>query len=130
MGQQQLLLIVLGIIVVGIAIVSGINIFAASAEQANRDAIVSDLIQLSTMALAHYNLPVALGGGGHSFANFKIPAALSETADGTIEHTQTGHKTNHIHFTGTGTEIGNDGIEPIQIEIRITATEITNKEIN
>ncbi len=32
MGQQQLLLIVLGVIVVGIAVVVGINLFNANAE--------------------------------------------------------------------------------------------------
>ena len=36
MGQQQLLLIVLGVIVVGIAVVVGINLFNANAEYAER----------------------------------------------------------------------------------------------
>ncbi len=130
MGQQQLLLIILGVIVIGIAIASGISIFASAAEQANRDAVVSDLIQLNVIARTHYFLPTELGGGGHSFANFKVPKSLAETGNGTFEHTQTGHNPNHIHFTGTGTEIGNDGVDPVEIEIRITFTEVTFKEIN
>ena len=41
MGQQQLLLIVLGVIVVGIAVVVGINLFNANAESSTQDSIVS-----------------------------------------------------------------------------------------
>jgi len=43
MGQQQLLLIVLGVIIVGIAVVVGINLFNANATNANRDGVISDL---------------------------------------------------------------------------------------
>ncbi|MDZ7766193.1 MAG: hypothetical protein U5K00_17525 [Melioribacteraceae bacterium] len=48
MGQQQLLLIVLGVIIVGIAVVVGINVFTASSAAANRDAVISDLTNLSS----------------------------------------------------------------------------------
>lgn len=130
MGQQQLLLIALSVIIVGIAVASGISIVASASQQANRDEIISNLIQLNAMARTHYNLPTVLGGGGHSYENFKIPKALTENGNGTFEHTQTGHKSDHIHFTGTGTSIGNDGVEPVQIEIRITSTEMTFKELN
>ena len=53
MGQQQLLLIVLGVIVVGIAVVVGINLFNANATAANRDGVISDLNNLSAMGTAH-----------------------------------------------------------------------------
>ena len=130
MGQQQLLLIVLGIIVVGIAVVVGINQFSTSADLANKDAIISDLIHLSSIARAHYRRPVAFGGGGNSFANFIFPAALDTTENGTIEHIQQGHKRNHIHFEATGTATGDDGINPIRIEARITIDEIKFNEHN
>jgi len=124
MGQQQLLLIVLGIIVVAIAVVVGINQFSTSAAEANRDLLISDLNFISTLALAHYKKPVSIGGGGNSFANFEIPTVLLETANGTMEHTQTGHNKDHIHFTGIGKEIGDDGVSPIKIEFRIKTDEI------
>jgi hypothetical protein len=123
MGQQQLLLIVLGIIIVGIAVVVGINQFSTSAAEANRDAIISDLNFISAFARAHFKKPNTMGGGGNSFANFEIPTVLLETANGTLEHTQTGHNKDHIHFTATGTELGEDRIKPIQIEVRITISE-------
>jgi hypothetical protein len=130
MGQQQLLLIALGIIVVSIAVIVGINQFSTSAKQANKDAIISDLINLSSIARAHFKRPVEFGGGGNSFANFKIPTAIDSTANGTIEHTQTGHNPDHIHFEATGKETGEDGINPIRIEARITIHEIKLTERN
>ncbi len=36
MGQQQLLLLVLGVIIVGVAIVAGIGMFNASAEESTK----------------------------------------------------------------------------------------------
>jgi len=50
MGQQQILLIVLGIIIVGIAIVIGIDNFQSKAVQANRDAVIIDLNYLASDA--------------------------------------------------------------------------------
>jgi hypothetical protein len=123
MGQQQLLLIALGIIVVGIAVIVGMDQFSTSAVEANRDAIILDLNFISALARAHYKKPVGMGGGGNSFANFEIPTAMLETANGTLEHTNTGHNTNHIHFQATGKELGEDGENPIRIEFRITITE-------
>ncbi len=123
MGQQQLLLIALGIIVVGIAVVVGITLFSTLAAESNRDQLFSDLNIISAVARAHFKKPVTMGGGGNSFANFEIPTALLETANGTLEHTKTGHNPDHIHFTATGKELGEDGTNPIKIEIRITISE-------
>jgi hypothetical protein len=50
MGQQQLLLIVLGVIVVGIAVVVGINLFNANAESATQDSLVSQGTSLGAIA--------------------------------------------------------------------------------
>ena len=73
MGQQQLLLIVLGVIIVGIAIVVGINLFNANAVSANRDGVISDLNNLGALAHQYYNKPTSMAGGGNSFAGFAIP---------------------------------------------------------
>jgi hypothetical protein len=82
MGQQQLLLIVLGVIIVGIAVVVGINLFNANAEESAKDTIVSEGTNLGAMAQQFYKKPKALGGGGNSFANFKIPTKLDSTLAG------------------------------------------------
>jgi len=60
MGQQQLLLIVLGVIIVGIAIVVGINLFTANAIESNRNGVISDLSNLGAMAQQYYKRPTTL----------------------------------------------------------------------
>ena len=82
MGQQQLLLIVLGVIIVGISIVVGINLFSASSLEANRDAVVSDNMNLAALAQQFYKKPTELGGGNNTFTGFTIPTNLASTANG------------------------------------------------
>jgi hypothetical protein len=67
MGQQQLLLIILGVIVVGIAVVVGITMFQDNAISANRDAVTNDLVNLGARAQQFYRRPTSLGGGQNSF---------------------------------------------------------------
>ena len=87
MGQQQLLLIVLGVIVVGIAVVVGINLFNANAETSTQDSVVSQGTNIGALAQQYYKKPTTMGGGGGSFANFntdvftKLPARLVTSTD-------------------------------------------------
>jgi len=50
MGQQQLLLIILGVIIVGIAVAVGITMFQDNAVDQNRSAVIADLTTLSAKA--------------------------------------------------------------------------------
>jgi hypothetical protein len=130
MGQQQLLLIVLGVIVVGIAVVVGINLFNANAVSSNRDAVVSDLNNLGAMAQQYYKKPISMGGGGNTFDGssatggvaWTIPPQLDTTANGTYTATVT--KTD-VTIVGKGTETGNDNSTPVQATATVTATAIT-----
>ena len=76
MGQQQLLLIVLGVIIVGIAVVVGINLFNANAEESTKDTLVSEGTNLGAMAQQYFKKPVALGGGGNSFQGFGLAPSV------------------------------------------------------
>jgi len=89
MGQQQLLLIVLGVIIVGIAIVVGINLFNANAEESAKDTMASEGTNLAALAQQFYKKPLALGGGGNTFdeggpagTGFTIPAKLQTSGIG------------------------------------------------
>jgi Tfp pilus assembly protein PilE len=118
MGQQQLLLIVLGVIIVGIAVVVGINVFTASSMTANNDAVIADLQTIGAMAQQYYRKPTAMGGGGNSFVGFEIPPALENTANGS--YAITGSPTaSLIVFTGTGNETNNSG-DAIEVVYRCT----------
>ncbi len=67
MGQQQLLLIVLGTIIVGVAVVVGINMFTTGAVNAERDALLQDVNNVASTAAAYWRKPAALGGGARTF---------------------------------------------------------------
>lgn len=80
MGQQQLLLIVLGVIIVGVAVVVGISMFNSSAENAAKDSIGSEMLNIGAMAQQYYKRPSQLGGGGGTFVGF-LTADLGNLAD-------------------------------------------------
>ena len=63
MGQQQLLLLVLGIVIVGLAVVVGIQAFSENQKKANADALVNDAIRIASDAQAWKLKPAAFGGG-------------------------------------------------------------------
>jgi len=67
MGQQQLLLVILVTIIVGIATVVAINTFGSAADQANIDAVNNDIATLASAAQGYYMRPAMLGGGGRTF---------------------------------------------------------------
>ncbi|MDZ7718745.1 MAG: hypothetical protein U5K72_08020 [Balneolaceae bacterium] len=67
MGQQQLLLVILVTIIVGIATVVAINIFGTAAEQANRDAVRQDLLAAAAQAQGIYSRPEMMGGARQRF---------------------------------------------------------------
>lgn len=63
MGQQQLLLLVLGIVIVGLAVVVGIQAFGENQKKANADAMTNDAIRIASDAQAWNLKPAAFGGG-------------------------------------------------------------------
>jgi Tfp pilus assembly protein PilE len=119
MGQQQLLLIVLGVIVVGIAIVVGINLFNSNAVESNRNAIVADLNNVAAKAMQYYKTPTAMGGGGNSFVGYALPTGMGNNANGTLSISTAGTATT-IVFTGVGTEKGDNGSSEISYTCTIT----------
>ena len=70
MGQQQLLLVILVTIIVGIATVIAINTFESASNNANYEALRNDLASIALSAQGHYQKPALLGGGNNSFAGF------------------------------------------------------------
>jgi Tfp pilus assembly protein PilE len=69
MGQQQLLLVILVTIIVGIATVVAINTFGSAADSANVDAVRQDLASIAASAQGYYMKPEMLGGGGRDFSD-------------------------------------------------------------
>lgn len=122
MGQQQLLLIVLGVIIVGIAVVVGINVFTASSKNANRDAVISDLTTLAAMAQQHYRKPTAMGGGGNKFTGWSVPSSLLRTANMSADVNPSITAT-LVTLVATSTESGADG-DPFTVTMKVSKNKI------
>jgi hypothetical protein len=82
MGQQQLLLIILGVIIVGIAIAVGLQLFQSGSIGANSDAIINDMMNIAAHADQYRIRPESMGGGGGEFTGYALPKRLEETGNG------------------------------------------------
>jgi hypothetical protein len=104
MGQQQLLLIILGVIIVGIAIAVGLSLFSAQSVQSNRDAIINDLNNLSAQAYQFRIRPTSMGGGQGDYTSFSIPTKMASNENGTYTIMSPGDKTTGITIKATSAQ--------------------------
>ena len=101
MGQQQILLIVLAVILVGISVAIGIQMFKDNALSANRDAIMSDLASLAANVYKYKMSSTNIGGGGGVYtgiANHDVGTLLNENA----QYTWAVDNATQMTLTGTG----------------------------
>ncbi len=92
MGQQQMLLIILSIILVGIALTAGIVMFTSSVVNTNKDALTNDLNALAANAYRFLIRPSQSGGGGGTYtggAGYAIPPELQADQNGSYAGTNT-----------------------------------------
>jgi hypothetical protein len=86
MGQQQLLLLVLSTVIVGLATVAGIQAFDEGQSQATQDALTQRGLTIGTDITAALNQPSQLGGVSFSSDPAQIAAAAGLNAEsGTAE---------------------------------------------
>lgn len=104
MGQQQLLLLILSAVIVGVAIVMGINMFAENAGQANQDAVMQDVLTIASRAQAWYRRPVELGGGGRTYVGMSLVDLNFDAANDNGTYALTGQSATAVTVTGIGTE--------------------------
>jgi hypothetical protein len=119
MGQTQLLLVVLGLMLIGIAIYVGVSIFSANTVENTRNAIIVDLQNFATRANAYYWKPVSQGGGGKSFADISLsriyPMAENVNAHFAIESAED----DQCVILGVGKIVTTNG-DSIRVRIRVT----------
>jgi hypothetical protein len=131
MGTQQILLIVLSVVVVGIAVAVGITMFNNQAVNSNRQAVISDLQNLGAQVMAWYRMPASMGGGGQTvptsgelgesglldYIGFSAASNGYSTENGTYSISADGDA---ITIIGVGTETANAGGSAVQATLVIT----------
>jgi len=115
MGAQQLLLLALSLLIVGVAIAVGIFLFTDNAIQQTRDQIQNEMLQLSVRARVYYRTPLNLGGGEHSFDNLTSISQLTTQAAGINATYSFVNNGESLTLTAIGRETGADGATPIRI---------------
>jgi Tfp pilus assembly protein PilE len=135
MGQQQLLLIILGVIIVGIAVAVGITMFQDNAVDQNRSAVISDLTTLAAKGQQYYAKPTTLGGGGNSFVGLTADAtglgllastAFTNNANGTYTVKTAGTATTLV-LHGVGKTALSDGTFPTYDMTVTSQTQVPTK---
>lgn len=76
MGTQQILLIVLSVIIVGVAIAVGISMFNSQSYNSNKTAIASDAQGFAAQVVQYYKTPQSQGGFGNGTATDPDSGAL------------------------------------------------------
>jgi hypothetical protein len=127
MGQQQLLLLILAAVIVGIAITVGINMFSQNSVQANQEAVTQDVLTIASRAQAWYRKPVALGGGGRDFSglNGKLQLINFSASNANGAYTFTGGNATGGTVTGVGVENGDGTGANLTVVATITADSVT-----
>lgn len=127
MGKQQLRLIIIGVVIVVLAVFIALNFVNSTSTSANRDAMISDMTGLSSLALAYYRKPLKYEGGNNSFAGWQIPNQLVSTVNGSYL-ANVGDQA--IKLTGIGKKIGDNGTTSVQVTMVVGPEGILSTTIN
>jgi len=127
MSYQQILMLILGVIIIGLSVVVGLTMFTQQMTNINRQSIISDMNIFAGVANAYYKSPANYGGGnriwnvdamgmwfGH---NYYAANNLISNNNGTYIFSADGDV---LTVVGTGTQIGNDGSENVQAILQLT----------
>jgi hypothetical protein len=97
MGNQQIIILVLGTIIVAVALAVGITTFRAYHVQSVGDQVQETLLTIVAEARTYYEKPTALGGGGGSFLGYRMPGYLQNIPDMTYHANPSDQQ---IYFAG------------------------------
>ena len=115
MGQQQLLLLVLSTVIVGLATVAGIQAFSENQEQATRDALSQRALTIASDINALAAEPTQMGGIDTSSASGLQSTVINRAGYETVSVGQ--NNTTKIAAPGAGDGAGCtiSGSDPIQV---------------
>tara|TARA_R110000868_G_scaffold304437_29_gene565531 strand:- start:6775 stop:7140 length:366 start_codon:yes stop_codon:yes gene_type:complete len=80
MGQQQLLLIVLVSIIIGISSIIGLVLFENFRDESYKDIIRQEVLEAASFGQLYFTTPTPLGGGNKSYANITMADIQLDTA--------------------------------------------------
>lgn len=142
MGTQQILLIIITVIIVGIAVAVGITMFNQNAVKSNRGACIADSNNFANIALAWWRTPATQGGGDQVNLNTAVLDDLGVyigynydastntlyTVNGSFVLSNAGD--NNLKIVATGNEIYNGNPVEISLTVHLPTGNISIEIIN
>jgi hypothetical protein len=129
MSQTQLLLIVLGVLLVGVAIYVGLSTFSANAEEQSRAAIINDLQNFAQGARIWYDKPTSQGGGGKSFNGITIGNVFPMIENTNARYRLVSASGDLCVIEATGKVVTSDA-DSIRMRVRIASNRNTIEIVN
>ncbi len=122
MGQQQLLTIVLGALIVGMTVAGAIRVVDQYRMDDVRGRVRQEAILLAQYAEEYRLRPTRMGGGGGSYTGFQLPKFFIDEPD--IGYWVVGSGQNLQVYAcswGAAAIKGNDGVNPVAVFVTRTA---------
>lgn len=134
MGSQQLLLIVVGVVLIGIMIAVGMSMFKDQTASQNRDSISNDLVHFAVQAQKYWRRPLVMGGGGHSFSGLTLSHIVKQATNSNglyqLIPDPVGPGLSSVVITGTGFNTGNDGSTPVKVQVTVWPDSLYMETLN
>lgn len=127
MGQQQLLIIVLSVILVGLATYGGLRMYEMYNQGSNRDQLIANTYALVGFAESYAKRPISQGGGGGSFKGLKLTSRILNTPSGKITCSVSPAK---LTFTATGVVKGKKGKSAVKVQCVYSKGKMKVVELN
>ena len=129
MGVQQLMLIVLTVIIIGISISAGIIVFNQTIIRNNRLAIIDDMNIFAGVAMTYYKTPIDMGGGNRTWNVDDMGAWFGYNYDAINNSISNGNGTYVLSSDGdvltiiaTGNETGANGSTNVEVVLTLTGS--------
>jgi len=127
MDYQQILMLILGVIIIGISVAVGLDMFTQEMTKNNRQSIISDMNIFAGVANAYYKSPPNMGGGNRIWDVDKMGLWFGFNYDA-VNNTIVNHNGTYLFsadgdvltIIGTGTSIGNDGSTNVEAILQLT----------
>jgi len=127
MGYQQILMLVLGVIIIGLSVVVGLIMFTQQMVNINRSSIISDMNIFAGVASAYYKTSANYGGGNRIWDVDKMGFWFGNNYDAANNSISNNNGTyifsaegDVLIIVGIGTQVGNDGSENVQATLQLT----------
>lgn len=118
MGQQNLLIVVVGIMIVAIAVTVGISLFRGNSVEAARNNLIVDLGFYAQKAREYFWKPRAQGGGDRSFTGVRLDNLAYATQNENGRYYVETSTQDEVIIVGVGMVVSGD--DTIRVRMRVS----------